>query len=503
MSKLEKLRSQRDALVAELRSLSVIETEELTEEQDTRATEIEGLLEKRDDEGKVIGGLLKDIEAEERRVDLLERSSRGVGTVEGSQPDGWKDKNFNVNTRSEDPFDLSGLPGYGPKRDSEVRSRALDAVEKSSRYVSDSHKERTTDLIQRNGFDRGYAEFVLLGASDAYADGFLRSLSGSMSGMSANLSDEERHALEQRHILARALGLSDVTGVLVPAHLDTTLILANDGRTNPLRRVARQETGLTNVYTSLTTAGVTHDWTAEAAEVGDNSPAFANPTATAFKGTGFAPISYEAFEDMRGRESELVRLFEDAKDNAEATVFATGNGTSQPRGLITALDANTNAEVANTTSNVFGLEDVYNVYENLPARHRNDRTVWLANLAIINDIRQFGTDSYNTQTVQLGARNVPAVLGHAALEYSAMDGVIGTAGTDNILAVGDPETYLIYDRLGTSVEFVPNLFGTTNGRPTGQRGWVMHHRTGANLTVGAATDDTVVGWRLLQAETNA
>lgn len=76
-----------------------------------------------------------------------------------------------------------------------------------------------------------------------------------------------------------------------------------------------------------------------------------------------------------------------------------------------------------------------------------------------------------------------------------MDGEIGVAGTDNILTIGAARHYVIYDRIGGQIELVPHLFGTTNGHPTGQRGFYYHFRTGANTTVDTA-------WRLLQAETN-
>ncbi len=498
MTRLERLRARLNELLEVLRTLAAVDADELSEEQDARLAAIEPELERT--EGEQTLGLLADIDREQRREELRSRALAGVGTERG---DGARiGEGVNVTTRTSDPFDLSAIPAYGPERDREVRARALDAVQRSSRYLSDEHKRRTTELLQRHGQEQHYAEFVLLGSSEAYADGFLRALTGAAAGLAPDFTPEERAAITQRHLLARAIGLSDVTGVLVPSHLDTMLILANDGRTNPLRRVARQETGTTNVYRSVRTAGVTHNWTSENAEVADNSPGFANPTATAFKGTVFVPISFEAFEDARGRESDILAAMDDAVDEAEATVFISGNGTTMPRGLITALDANTNAEVANITSNTFGIEDVYNVYERVPPRYRNDRTAWLANMTIINDVRQFGDDTFHSQTVQLGARTVPAILDHPALEASDMDAAITAGATDNILAVGDPQTYLIYDRLGASVEFVPNLFGTTNGRPTGQRGWLMHHRTGANLVVGHAPADTVVGWRLLQAVTN-
>lgn len=495
-TKLEKLLARKAALVAELRTLSEIDAAELTEEQDTRAAEIEAELETRSEDGKA-SGLLADIARETEREELRSRALADEGKPAGepgSQPDAWRNKKIHAGTKT-DPFNLDGIPAYGEKRASECKARALDAIERSARFVSDEHKEAATKLVERRGHDssqtRGLSEFVLLGASDVYADAFLRKMTGE------DLTTEERAALAQRSMLARSLGLSDVTGVLVPTHLDTTIILANAGRTNPLRRIARTETGTTNVWTSVRTAGVTHSWKAENAEVDDNSPAFENPTVTAYKGTVFVPISFEAFEDARGAESEIIALINDEIDDVEGSVFFTGNGTSQPRGLITALDANTNAEVSSTTNGVFGQADVYKLYEALPPRYRNDRTSWLGNLTVLDDIRQMDSQALANN------RGYPGVMPEARVhEATAMDGTIGTSGTNNILAVGDPSTYLIYDRLGLSVEFVPNLFGNTNSRPTGQRGWLAHHRTGANLTVGHAAANTVVGWRLLQV-TNA
>jgi len=53
----------------------------------------------------------------------------------------------------------------------------------------------------------------------------------------------------------------------------------------------------------------------------------------------------------------------------------------------------------------------------------------------------------------------------------------------NILLAGDFSQYLIFDRIGTTMEYVPNIFDTTSGRPTGQRGWLAHWRVGADVLV--------------------
>jgi HK97 family phage major capsid protein len=72
-------------------------------------------------------------------------------------------------------------------------------------------------------------------------------------------------------------------------------------------------------------------------------------------------------------------------------------------------------------------------------------------------------------------------------EASAMDGTIAAGTTaDYVLLAGDFRAgYMITDRIGTTIELIPNLFGA-NGRPTGQRGFHMHFRTGGKAVIPGA-----------------
>ena len=45
--------------------------------------------------------------------------------------------------------------------------------------------------------------------------------------------------------------------------------------------------------------------------------------------------------------------------------------------------------------------------------------------------------------------------------------------------------YVVADRVGTTIEFIPHLFGTS-GRPTGQRGFYMFARVGADSVADGA-----------------
>lgn len=479
LERLQALEAERARLKEEFETLT--RADDITAEQQERLNvligETDNPMDKLDDEQRQLEKALKAHE----RFDNVQAVERG----DDRPPANVRQ----INKR--DVFDRSTAPGFGPERAREMRDRAIEAIERSGDFAEDAHKHQATKLVERLGHQNMLGEQILMTSDPEYRDAFYKV----MTGEEYALTTGERAKLQGVRDLTRALALSSVTGVLVPSFLDPTVILTNDGSVNPFRAACRVESITTNVWTGVTSAGITGGWTgAEGSEFDDDAPSFANPPVTAYMADAFVPISYQAYEDLRGREGEIVAIIADYKDNLEATAFATGSGSNQPTGLVTALDANTNVELQTVTDNVFGLVDVYTTYENLPARYRNARTSWFANLAIINDIRQFGTDSLSTQTVDLTADGLTRVLGKSFYESSAMDGTIAAATKDNILVVGDPVNYLIADRVGLMVEFIPNLFGKTNARPTGQRGWAAHWRVGAD-----SIND--LGFRLLQAST--
>jgi HK97 family phage major capsid protein len=58
--------------------------------------------------------------------------------------------------------------------------------------------------------------------------------------------------------------------------------------------------------------------------------------------------------------------------------------------------------------------------------------------------------------------------------------VISTVTTgSNILLAGDFSEYVIYDRVGVEMRYVPVVMDATTARPTGQAGWFAFWRTGA------------------------
>ena len=198
------------------------------------------------------------------------------------------------------------------------------------------------------------------------------------------------------------------------------------------------------------------------------------------KPSGFVPISIEALADEQNVTAEVAKLLAFGKDELEATAFITGSGSGQPTGIITALTGGSSIVNA-AADDTFALADVYSVQGALPARHR-PMASWLANNLIYNKIRQFDTAGGAGLWERLPSDRPSQLLGRPALEAEAMDGTITTSGAvhNYALLFGDFSNFVIADRVGMTVEFIPHLFSTSNNRPTGQRGWYAYYRVGSD-----------------------
>jgi len=414
-----------------------------------------------------------DSSVQSRRIRIVPGSSQaGRGDYDRDsilEPDSIEDHRFR------NPWDLSEVRTYG--RDygevaDELRSRALSACEKMS-GCNDNIRQAATKIIEQ--FDdskSSLAKQCLATSSPAY----MRAWSKMARERGNSLTPDEVRAMEN----VRAMSLTDnAGGYLVPFQLDPTVIVTSDGSRNDIRRVARQVVATGDVWNGVSSGDVSWSWDAEAAEVSDDTTTFAQPAITIYKAAGFVPISIEALEDEQNVTQEVAKLLAGGKDTLEATAFATGTG-SQPQGIVTALTG-TASEINAAADDTFAIADVYTIQGALPARYRANAS-WLANNLIYNKIRAFDTSGGGGFWVNLGGDRPPELLGRMALEAEAMDGVITTTGavSNYILIFGDFSNYVIADRIGMAVEFIPHLFHTSNNRPSGSRGWYAHYRVGAD-----------------------
>lgn len=376
--------------------------------------------------------------------------------------------------RFKNPYDLSEMRTFNRTPEEvggELRARALSAVE-NMQGANQAVREAATKIIEEFDNERGtISQMALATSNPAYLRAFAKAARGNMH----TFTQDEQEAV------SRAMSLTDnAGGYLVPFQLDPTVIITSAGSRNDIRSAARQVVATGDVWNGVSSAAVSWSWDAEAAEVSDDATTFASPTIPIYKGTGFVPISLEAMADESNVASEVGRLLVFGKETLENTAFATGSGSAQPTGIVTALTG-TASEVNAATDDAFAIADVYTIQGGLPARYRPNSS-WLANNGVYNLIRRFDTSGGAGLWETIGNDRPSQLLGRPALEAEAMDGVLTTSGavSNMLLVYGDFSNFVIADRIGVTVEFIPHLFHTSNNRPSGSRGWYAYFRVGSD-----------------------
>lgn len=463
-ARLAELAEQRQALVSDMETITTgAESESRSEFTDDEQSRFDAAVE----QINTVDGEMDDVE--KRLADLeriAERQQRADDIQRRTPPAVHMDR---------DPFDLSDMRHAGrDELHARVRS-VLDVDDERRMSLSSAEKESVEALLRSTDTRQGIiARHILATGSDDYKRGFGKLVAGE--GWA--LTERERQAVDE----ARAASLTDAAGgYAVPFTLDTTIISTDAGSANPMRQIATVKQTVTDSWNGVSSAGVTAGWLAEEAEFGDNAPTLAGPAIPVYKAGALVPFSFEVGMDWMNMEADLRSMFQDAKDDLEATAHFTGTASAQPTGITKALDG-TSSEIAPTTAETFAVADVYKVEEALAPRYRA-RASWTANKAIYNDIRQFGTtDAYHGFWERLGAGQPAQLLGYNAYEASAMDGAINAAASEDnfVLILGDFSYYYIVDRIGMSVELVPHLTATANNLPNGQRGLMAWWRTGAD-----------------------
>jgi HK97 family phage major capsid protein len=379
-----------------------------------------------------------------------------------------------------DPWDLSEMRTFNRSAEEvggELRSRALTAVERMA-GMNQRRREGATYIIEEFDNERGDISRLALESSHP---AYLRAFAKAARGDGHTLTTDEQAAVSRVKSVTRAMSLTDGSGgYLVPFQLDPTVIITSDGSRNDIRRAARQVVATGDVWNGVSAGATAWSWDAEAAEVSDDTSTFVQPAITIHKGAGFIPISIEAAMDEANVSTEVGRLLAFGKETLENTAFATGTGTAQPWGIVAALTG-TSSEINAAADDTFAIGDVYTIHGALPARYRANAS-WLANNSIYNLIRRFDTAGGAGLWTYLGSDRPQELLGRQVLEAEAMDSTVTTSGavSNFILVVGDFSNFVIADRIGMTVEFIPHLFHTGNNRPSGSRGWYAYFRVGSD-----------------------
>lgn len=460
---LEELRARLETIEAERRSIHTAAGEAaLSGEQQTRWEQLDA------DETDARAQLAEAEEAEARRQRVNESRAKWGSVQIGHKPD---------------PFAAAASPTAS-------RQALVDGIIRANEHRDiDADNERHFErLLKRHAGDRQWASSLLGRSRPEYERGF----SKMMLGRPELLTEEERTAM--------TVGSNTNGGYLLPTHLDPTLILTNSGSSNVVRGMSRVVT-LVNGETTwhgVTTAGVTASFDGELAEVSDDTPTLGSVSIPTYVAQGFVHASIAAFQDIDGLSQDVMMLFADARDRLEGAKHVSGAGSTEPTGIVTALDASTSVEITSTTAATIGEVDLHAVYKGVPVRWRGKST-WLTNPTYALAVKRLGTAVSSSYSGDLTQPVSERWIGRPVVESDDMPTTQTTTALDNEIILGDFSNYVVVDKPGgMSVYFIPPgvLSNTSNNRPDGRVGWLAYWRTGADAS-------NISAFRLLQDKTSA
>lgn len=368
----------------------------------------------------------------------------------------------------------------------EARDRALrrlDSREDTS-HLDEDAKHQVEQHIRRN---TDIARRILVTETEEYRSAYMKLMT--QPDAAAFLSSEEREAVRS-FLEYRAMSENTTTagGFGIPVFIDPSIILTAQESGNPFLEIARQVDVNTNQWKGVSSAGVTWAFQTEAATAADNSPVLAQPSVLVHTARGTIPYSIEVGMDYPQFAEEMSRLLAEGYDELLVQKFTIGSGTGEPRGILTALSANTNVRVTVQTAGTnFSAGDPYKVWKALPKKFRRARAAWLMSVGVNNAIRQLGTANvYHATTINLAEEWLETLFNRRAYESPYMpDATTVATATDGLAIVGDFSNFVVARRGGMSTEFIPNLVqqvtaGTGPALPTGQRAWFAWARIGSN-----------------------
>ena len=361
---------------------------------------------------------------------------------------------------------------------SDIAERAKRVLADERNGLSDEQRHQIDGMLRNSKINSGGAleRHLITTGRPAYRSAFAKLMRGDRV-----FTESEGAALEEM----RAINITTDAdgGFLMPFTLDPTIVLINDGRTNPMRQLATVRTVATDNWQGVYTTGVTASWDGESEEVSDDSPTFTQPDLSTKKMQAFVEYTMEAEQDFAGLASDNTMLINDAFDELEASAFATGAGSATvPQGIVTGLLANAPSIVPTAAASTYTIADLDALSDSVPDRY-DARAVFLMHRAIVTATRGLAPSDDPVRHLDSGGPMV--IRSRQAYKYSKLDATV--AAGNEIAVCGDiGAAYRIHDRIGTVVERVEHVFATANNRPNGNRGWFAYKRVGAGVVNPAA-----------------
>ena len=438
--------------------------------------------------------LKKDIAAWDARQAVLEERAKDVAPPHGSYrvpttPPGQINK---PSARDIYSFDKRFLSPE--ERDQEYRDDAMRAVEIAKfPHLKDpaATQAHVANLLDHHdSADKELARRIKATGSPTYLRAFEKIVKGR--GQMGFLTPEEQRGT------ALAVGVDGTGGFAVPFAFDPTVIAIGSwsGAVNPYRRACRVVSIVgTDTWNALTATAVVATRTTEAAAAVEQGPTFAQPQYIVKRVQGQITASFEMFQDRTDLASEMASLIQEAKDNEEEAQFAVGAGASQDSIGVGPVNGTSGAytSITTATSVTLAAADADAVEAALPVRHRFGAQWFLNRLSIrrfqtleTSGGKLFGGNFYNAVGIpelDRAGNTGLRLLGYPVNESPSLP----TAQTANIVigTLLNPNSYVIVDRVGMSIQFIPWLINSS-ALATGQSAiYFMYRNTAKPINVDA------------------
>lgn len=433
---------------------------------------------------KEIGELIEQRRAREQRVAEARAHYGSVDVKPGRKTERDEYDGIDYSYRGVEADIRSGDAAGSQKTWIERAKRHLDERNDATSHLSPEQRERVLRLVRQQNEDIDgelIAAFMLATSHPDYRAAFQKATSG----IAPVFSPEEARAVRQVNSLKRAMsiGTPAAGGYAVPVIIDPTIIMTAQGSDNPILRRARVETITVDTWKGLSSAGVTWKFGAESSASTDNSPTIAQPTVDTSRADGFIPFSIEVGMDWPGFAERMSDMLGSGYDELLADKLTIGTGADTPVGILSRLASQTspNVKTAVATAGTIAPNDIYSMWARLPQRHRRRANLaWMSSTVTQNAVRQLGTLDPNF-TVDMTADGIGTLLGAPYDMNDYFSDLTAGTGTQNLAVVGNWQGFLVAQRAGMNIEFVPMLFDVTNNRPTGQRGWFAWARVGSDV----------------------
>jgi HK97 family phage major capsid protein len=371
----------------------------------------------------------------------------------------------------------------------EYRDDAMRLLEKTKFAYGLADQQRSADKVadlldNHDSPDREMARRVKYTSSPAYASAFHKFITSR--GSTIGFTTEEQRGT------ALAVGVDGTGGFAVPFAFDPTVIAigVNNGAVNPYRRVCRVVNIVgTDTWNAVTATAVVATRTTEAAPATEQGPTFAQPQYIVKRAQGQITASFEMFQDRADLGSELSRLIQEAKDNEEETSWATGVGTTTASLGVAPVSGTSGAytAVATASGGVIVEGDLTATEAALPVRHRFNAQ-WFFNRTNIRKAQSLETTGGKLFGGSIYFPSVGAVdvdrngnTGLRLLGYPVNESPSLPTATTTTIAIGtllNPDQYVIVDRVGLSVQFIPFIFNSS-ALATGQQALYFLYRNDA------------------------